>query len=140
MSGCTRRLESERKMINSPGSGNQPLRILVADDEPMILRAVVRFLERRGHRVMTAGTAESALSLAKDETFDVVMADANMPGDGISILTTRSSDETFTGRLLLMTGALLGDYADRLNKKVLFLKKPFAFDQVIEMVEGRAGP
>lgn len=139
MSGHMGCLEFERKMINSPGPGNQPLRILVADDEPMILRAVSRFLERRGHRVVTAGTAEAALSLAEDETFDVVMADANMPGDGISIITTLSSDEAFTGILILMTGALLRDFADRVDEEVLLLKKPFAFDRVVEMVEGRAG-
>lgn len=134
--GC---LESKRKMINSPDPGNQPLRILVADDEPMILKAVVRFLERRGHRVLTAETAESALSLANDQTFDVVMADANMPGGGVSILTALSSDEAFTGRLILMTGALLRDYADRVDGKVLLLEKPFAFDRVVEMVEGQDG-
>jgi EAL domain-containing protein (putative c-di-GMP-specific phosphodiesterase class I)/FixJ family two-component response regulator len=73
-------------MLLDPGTPGElaalPLRILVVDDEPLILRAVSRKLTRAGMTVVTASTAEDALELLADGEYDVVFSDINMPGMG----------------------------------------------------------
>ena len=57
-------------------------RVLVVDDEPMLLAIARRFLEKLGYTVATADTPEEALALldAPGATFDLLLADVRMPG------------------------------------------------------------
>jgi two-component system cell cycle sensor histidine kinase/response regulator CckA len=57
-------------------------RVLVVDDEPMVLRLMVATLERSGHRVLAAHDAMSALRIAAnaDEPIDLLISDVVMPG------------------------------------------------------------
>ncbi len=57
-------------------------RVLIVDDEPMLLAIARRFLEKLGYTVATADTPEEALALldAPGERFDLLLADVRMPG------------------------------------------------------------
>ena len=55
-------------------------RILVADDEPSVLKVVKYYAEKNGYRVDTASDGESALRLFQDATPDLVVLDIMMPG------------------------------------------------------------
>lgn len=55
-------------------------RILVADDEPSVLKVVKYYAEKNGYRVDTASDGESALQLFQDATPDLVVLDIMMPG------------------------------------------------------------
>jgi EAL domain-containing protein (putative c-di-GMP-specific phosphodiesterase class I) len=62
-------------------------RVLVADDEPALLRSVMRLLRSKGYFAQAAGNGHEALSLFMSEPFDVVITDISMPGcDGIELL------------------------------------------------------
>lgn len=121
---------------NRPVDPTQARHILVADDEPMIRRALQRLLEKRGHRVSTAADATAAVELLLSEDFDAVLADHRMPGDGLTILR-HLEDTGFTGVRVLMTGGRAAD-ASGMNSGVHLLQKPFRFRGVIPLVEGRA--
>jgi two-component system KDP operon response regulator KdpE len=54
-------------------------RILVVDDEPQILRALVTNLRARGYEVDAAGTGEIALQLAARHRPDLVVLDLGLP-------------------------------------------------------------
>ena len=56
--------------------------VLVADDEERILILLQANLEAFGFRVKTAGDGNQALKLLREETFDAVITDMNMPGAG----------------------------------------------------------
>ncbi len=62
-------------------------RVLVVDDDPLILGTLRRALEQAGHAVVTAEGGESAVArLARDAGFDVVLCDLLMPGlDGMAL-------------------------------------------------------
>jgi PAS domain S-box-containing protein len=64
------------------------IRILLVDDEPMFLDLARTYLSQNGTiTVTTALSAKAALSLLKKETFDVVVADYDMPAmNGIELL------------------------------------------------------
>lgn len=64
----------------------QPLRILLVDDEPQMLRTSALMLEMDGHRVTSAGSGEDALARLPSGPsggaldYDVVLTDLGMPG------------------------------------------------------------
>jgi len=119
------------------GAAARRLSVLVADDEPMIVRAIKRVLERRGHDVHTAPDAYGALDLLEGNSFDAVLVDDRMPGGGRSVLERlRASD--YAGTTVLMTGGAIGD-GDEVGERVQWLQKPFPFPTVVALVEnGRA--
>jgi signal transduction histidine kinase/ActR/RegA family two-component response regulator len=58
---------------------DQPLDILLAEDNPVNQRLALRLLERRGHRVTVAGNGRDAVELARIRHFDIVLMDVQMP-------------------------------------------------------------
>jgi len=57
-------------------------RVLVVDDEPQIRRVMRTTLVARGYMVSTARNGEEALEKVREERFDLVLLDMNMPGIG----------------------------------------------------------
>ena len=57
-------------------------RILVVDDEPQIRRVLRTTLSAQGYEVFDAKTGEDALQAVREQRFDVVLLDVNMPGMG----------------------------------------------------------
>lgn len=61
-------------------AGPQPPRILVADDEPAILKLIETILSLEGHRVVSCPDGATALARALKGGFDLLLIDYNMPG------------------------------------------------------------
>ncbi len=57
-------------------------RILVVDDEPQIRRVLRVSLTAQGYEVHDAKSGEEALGALRDQRFDLVLLDVNMPGMG----------------------------------------------------------
>jgi two-component system, OmpR family, KDP operon response regulator KdpE len=57
-------------------------KILIVDDEPQIRRVMRTTLVARGYVVSTARSGEEALEKVREERFDLVLLDINMPGIG----------------------------------------------------------
>ena len=56
-------------------------RVLVVDDEPLIVDGLRVFLEDEGMRVGSAGSGEEAVAMARnDPCFDVCIMDMRLPG------------------------------------------------------------
>lgn len=82
--------------------------VLIVEDEPDLGRLVKRHVESLGHSASIAPTGEHALTMAREQTFDLVLLDVMLPGiDGMEVcrqlrqrsqympvlmLTARSSD------------------------------------------------
>jgi len=63
------------------------LRILVVDDEPLIVQLVDRMLTRYGQTVLTALSGEEAIEIFAHNAVDLVICDLGMPGmDGWEVL------------------------------------------------------
>ncbi len=62
-------------------------RILLVEDHQETRTTLAKLLERRGHTVASAGTAEGARGLAAAETYDLVISDLGLPdGDGHELM------------------------------------------------------
>src|SRR3954467_9812985 len=61
--------------------------VLVVDDEPIVLDVVTRYLERDGHRVVTAASGDEARTKIEEEQPDLVLLDVMLPGetDGLAL-------------------------------------------------------
>lgn len=116
----------------------KPLRILVADDEPLILKGIQRVLEARGHQVVLAEDAFIARTLLDGDRFDATLLDVGMPGGGLSLARTLVEDLRFEGPVVLMTGGTAADTAKQMGPTVQRLQKPFRFPAVIPLLEGGA--
>lgn len=63
-------------------------RLLWVDDEIDMLRAHILFLEKKDYEVVTANNGSDAIDLCREENFDLVLLDENMPGlSGLETLT-----------------------------------------------------
>jgi CheY-like chemotaxis protein len=94
----------------APGALN-PQRILIVDDDPLILRALTLLLESDRHTVVTACGGAAGLDAFRHAesaaaSFDVVMTDLHMPGmDGQEV--TRAVKAICPGTaVVLMTGSI----------------------------------
>jgi two-component system KDP operon response regulator KdpE len=63
-----------------------PTRVLIADDEPGILRSLESSLSRAGFSVTTANDGAPAIALAASATFELVVVDLNMRTSGIAVV------------------------------------------------------
>jgi CheY-like chemotaxis protein len=58
---------------------NKVLNILVADDNPMSMRAMILLLKRLGHTGIAVDNGEKALKCLEENIFDVLLLDDRMP-------------------------------------------------------------
>jgi EAL domain-containing protein (putative c-di-GMP-specific phosphodiesterase class I) len=87
--------------------GEQPSRgrVLVADDEPMLLRGFARVLVRAGFEVETARDGQQAAELLNHSDFDAIVSDISMPGmDGLQLLRA-ARERDLDVPVILVTGA-----------------------------------
>jgi signal transduction histidine kinase/DNA-binding response OmpR family regulator len=62
------------------GAPKRFLRILVVDDEPVVLEALEALLRQEGHQVLTAQDGEAALQQAEADRPDIILLDLHLPG------------------------------------------------------------
>ena len=84
--------------------------VLVADDEPHLLRLVKFRLEREGYNVITATDGEAALELARTEHPDLCVLDVMMPKrSGFEVLEALREDEAYRDMKVIMLTARAQD-------------------------------
>jgi DNA-binding response OmpR family regulator len=85
-------------------------KVLVADDEPHLLRLVKFRLEREGYEVLTAVDGDSALEMARTEQPDLCVLDVMMPKrSGFDVLRELRSDDSCSGMKVIMLTARAQD-------------------------------
>lgn len=115
-------------------------RVLLVDDDPMILRAYAHVLERAGHPVVPAADGEEALAKVGDGGFDVVVTDIRMPGMGGLELLRALRERDVDAQVVLMTGAPELSTAMRAieHGAVRYVTKPVAIDDLVDAVRRAA--
>jgi CheY-like chemotaxis protein len=80
--------------------------ILIIDDEPSLVRALARLLQRDGYVVTTASNGRHALAALQAQRYDVILCDLRMPElDGRAFYTClRQQAPTLCQRVIFLTG------------------------------------
>ena len=66
--------------VSAPASGrSMSLRILLAEDEDVNRLSTKKLMEKHGHKVCCVVNGQEVISLLKDDSFDVILMDIQMP-------------------------------------------------------------
>jgi len=115
------------------------LRVLVVDDEPLILISISKFLKKIA-LVKAVSTAEEALDAIGEQHYDLCFLDVKLPGmtglDAMKIIKELSPNT----KVAIMTGNLLDE---AMKKQVddyayTFIEKPFALSDIEGVAERAA--
>ena len=92
------------------------IRILVIDDEPAICASLSAFLEDYGFDASTAESAEEALDLMKNNTYDVCIVDLRLPGMSGEDLILEARQRYPKQRHIIYTGSISYNLSDKLKQ------------------------
>ena len=115
------------------------LRVLVVDDEPLILWGISKFLEKSAV-VKTVATAEEALDEIGAQHYDLCFLDVILPGmtglDAMKIIHERSPNT----KVAIMSGSFMDEAMKGQIEDLAyaFIEKPFDFLHIIGVAERAA--
>lgn len=112
--------------------------ILLVDDDPSVLEVLRALLMFEGYNVIAAGSPKTALSIAAECSFDIVITDFQMPDlDGVTLGTLLTNSRR-TLPVILMSGSQLSDIpmAEVTRHEWSFLAKPIDRERLLRIVDG----
>jgi two-component system, NtrC family, response regulator GlrR len=112
-------------------------RILVADDDPGLLRLLVMRLTAAGHEVRTVESGEQALAQMPQFRPQVVITDMRMAGmDGIEVFNAIRRNDQTTPVIILTAHGTIPDAVDATHNGVFaYLTKPFDSKSLLKWVD-----
>lgn len=119
----------ERNLISS--------KILLVEDEPLSRQALERILRSRGFGVITASTAEEAISITKSSDVSLVLMDIELGRDPDGIEAARLIKQHDSQKPVIFISAYAGDrnYYERIKALGLsmagFIEKPVRFNDTL---------
>lgn len=127
----------------APTTAPRPIRILLAEDNPVNQLVAQAILERRGHSVHVVANGLLAVEAVKTGDFELVLMDVRMPEmDGLEATRAiRALTEHGTLPIVALTAHALAEERQRCFDAGMddFLSKPFIPDQLFAVVEGLVG-
>ncbi|HYK67132.1 MAG TPA: response regulator transcription factor [Streptosporangiaceae bacterium] len=113
------------------------MRVLIAEDDDRLARAVAAGLRRRGMTADVALDGGSALERLTMSAYDVVVLDRDLPGVSGDEICRRLAAERSASRILMLTAAR--SVRDRVEGLGLgaddYLPKPFDFTELVARIQ-----
>ncbi|MDD5093606.1 MAG: response regulator [Dehalococcoidia bacterium] len=110
-------------------------RVLVVDDDPVILRFVSANLRARGFNVVTATEGESALKTMASAPPDLIILDIMMPGfDGIEVCRRIREHSRVPVMIMSARAEIASQVSATLYVANDYLCKPFAIEELLSHV------
>ena len=113
-------------------------RILVVDDEEMVLKGLRDTLTREGYNVVTAANPFLGIEELKRHTFSVIISDNHMPGMmGMQFLAQAREVQPNASRILITAVLSLDTVIDAINKGEIyrFIVKPWLREELLATVK-----
>ncbi|MDR6990778.1 ATP-binding protein [Luteimonas sp. 3794] len=116
----------------------EPMRILVADDQPANRMVLRRLLEKAGHRPHIVNDGDDVLLALETQTFDAVITDLHMPGaDGLDIIRQTRFMEAGRGRrtpFIVLTADATAEAREACIRAgaMAYLTKPIVIERMLE--------
>lgn len=110
-----------------------PRKILVVDDEPLVLAMIKEYLVSGGHRVTTATNGKEGLEKILETPFDLLITDLAMPEMTGDQLAEAAKQHNPRLPVIMVTG-----FADMLEQTPsgvdILLKKPLSYSAIVEAI------
>lgn len=122
------------EQADPPARAPRPLDVLVVDPRAADLPFVERFLASRGHAVINAASAEAALRLAAQSTFDAVVCDADLTiAGGVPIADLlRAAPGCAHARFVVSTEKC----PPAVDDGVTYVVRPYDVEELRRLIEG----
>ena len=116
-----------------------PKKILVVDDDEMVLIALRELLGFKGYETRAVPGGAEALDALQEEVFDLVILDIIMPGmDGYELCRKIRREESWRKLPVVMLTAMSGEEDRKKGEEAgadLFLPKPVSPKMLLSLVE-----
>ncbi|MDY0743436.1 PAS domain S-box protein [Paucibacter sp. R3-3] len=129
------RTASGTPAIDAALDPRQPLRVLLVDDDALVLESTAALLQDLGHQPSCASDAPDALRLLREDpaAFDLVMTDQAMPRlSGAELLA--EVQRLRPGLAAIVASGYVGHTPGTLPEHAVRLDKPFDQEQLIEAI------
>ncbi|MBI4595728.1 MAG: sigma-54-dependent Fis family transcriptional regulator [Candidatus Tectomicrobia bacterium] len=118
----------------------QPIHILVVDDEDPIRHAISNFLKEENYLLDEASDGPQALEKLQVANYHIVITDLNMPGlTGLELLRKIKEEQPYI-QVVLITG--YGSITSAVEAMKFgaadYITKPFDLDEILRVVQGLA--
>ncbi len=118
-------------------------RILIVDDETLLLRTLSNALRDAGYEVLSAGTADDgeALLRSQDAGVDLMVLDVKLPDrSGLDLLQAQR-ELGYAGRVIVMTAFDQPESERRCRQLAVdhYLRKPFDLEAMLGLIRGLLG-
>ena len=113
-------------------------RILITDDDSMMLKMAGFIVKKAGHEAVTASSGEECLNKIRETEPALTVIDVEMPDmNGIETLEAIRADAALSdAKVCLMTGTLTDEVKTRAEELGALgcLKKPLAADELLSII------
>ena len=131
--------EAQQILTNALERSTEGKKLLVIDDEPMIVSAISRFLDPIGYESVACYNGEGAVEMARELQPDAILLDIMMPDrNGFDVLKDlKSSEKTKSIPVIVVTGLDDARTAFELGASE-FIRKPFDMASLLDNVRAFA--
>jgi len=105
-----------------------PGKILVIDDEPLILVAIERALSRVGYTVTPAGNVKDLASALSNAPYDLLITDIHLGEESVDSIIQKIKETSPAIRVIYMSGM------ENEDGRKDFIEKPFKMDELRKKV------
>jgi formate transporter len=112
-------------------------KMLVIDDDEIVLRSCRRIFETEGFEVTTTGNPQEGLNLVTEKAFDVILVDWMMPGfDGMDVVEEIDKRSPNSAMVMISGHASVGRATEAMKRGAMdYVPKPFKPQEIIEVVK-----
>jgi DNA-binding NtrC family response regulator len=113
------------------------MKVLIVDDDFIVIESCRRILEAEGIAIQKAGNAAQAREILDQETFDLMLTDIKMPGQDGFQLISQIRNTAPSMPILMMTGYLTPETVEkgRSGGAEGFIAKPFTPEELLRAIE-----
>ncbi len=114
-------------------------KIMVVDDDPVIVKYIVTLLEDNGYATCSAADGAQAYERARAEKPDLITLDLDMPEEwGTKFYRRLSKEEEFKDLPVIVISGLSGRHLS-IRKAVAYLGKPFEPNELLDIIRKNIG-
>ena len=125
-----------RGELDRAADADQPLDILLVEDEAEVAEPIAEALRREGHHITAVTHGDRAIKRLEEEVYDLLICDIRLPGaDGLSIFR-RAREQQPEAQVILMSayGSVAEAVAAVKDRAIDYLAKPFAMSELLRAV------
>lgn len=114
-------------------------RIMVIDDDPVVVKYLVNIFTDNGYDTITAGSGKEAMEILNNTVPDLMTLDLEMPDEwGSQFYRQISKSDTLKTIPVIVISGMSGRHA--VKKAVAYVAKPFDPDKLMAIVRKAIGP